>query len=230
MADEKFADDTQLGPDERAVRQKVEELGVSKWIAFITSFWYEYSVAWGPTTYGFDFANRTMTYFDDGKQKINTSVSIPPLRYPGGIDVLTISQTWPQSARAVARALSLPITSTTGPSLTSYANKFVYVSSFSVNQRDMFQSMLRVTNTKEADWTIKYEDIRERYEKGRQILQGGDRMGFIQMMYSRVFFDDGKCHYDELLDNDKLGLPVEDLDEFTRVGVERATGDVTGKD
>jgi hypothetical protein len=78
MTNEQFADDMLLGPNERAVRKRVEELGKSSWIAFITSFWYEYSVAWGPTTYGFDLKNRTVTFFDDGMQKINTSVSPPP--------------------------------------------------------------------------------------------------------------------------------------------------------
>jgi hypothetical protein len=139
-------------------------------------------------------------------------------------------QTWPQCARAVAKTLSLPITSPDGPSLSSYKNKFVYVSSFTVNQQDMFQSMLRVTDTKESDWTIKHEDVKARYADGQKQLEGGDRMGFIKMMYSRVFFDDAQCHYDDLLDNEALGLPKEDLDEYTRIAVERAaSGEVAGK-
>jgi len=47
-------------------------LGKSSYIALSTGFWYEWSLAI-PAAYGLDFANRSMTFFDEGETKILTS-------------------------------------------------------------------------------------------------------------------------------------------------------------
>ncbi|KAI1091201.1 NAD(P)-binding protein [Rostrohypoxylon terebratum] len=206
MSDDNLGKDILLGNHEAPVRKLIEELGKSSWIAVATGFWYEYSLGMGEQCYGMEVKDKTWTFFDDGETKIN-------------------SITWPQSGRAVAKLLSLPIEpeKAGGPSLSSYKNKFIYVSSFLVSQKDMFASVLRVTGTKESDWTIKYEDSAKRYQDAKAKVFGGDRTAFPTLLYSRNFYKDGVGNFETRrgLANDILGLPKEDLDEATKIGIYR---------
>lgn len=203
-----LSDETFIGAANRAVRKHIEELGKSSWIGLVSSFWYEFSLGGSPDRYGFDFKERSVVFFDDGTQPINTT-------------------TWPQSGLAVARLLSLPIEPQNGgdksASLSNFKNKFVYVSSFCISQKDMFESVLRVTGTKAEDWKLSYEDSTERYQNAVKVMQSGDMRGFARALYTRVFYPDGSAVYEETpgLQNELLGLPKEDLDEFTKIGIER---------
>jgi hypothetical protein len=148
--------------------------GVSSFLSLATGFWYEWSLAI-PPSFGFDFPSKTATFFDDGETPISTS-------------------TWPQVGRAVTALLSLPINPEDGNTercLEHFKNQIVYVNSFTISQRDMFDSVLRVTGDKSEDWTINKEPARERYTSATKALQGGDRMAYVRMMYTRIFFDDG---------------------------------------
>jgi hypothetical protein len=125
-----------------------------------------------PPAYGFDFKNRAITLFDNGETKISTS-------------------TWPQIGRAVASLLSLPIHAeeqNKGFCLEQFKNRQVYISSFTVSQNDIFESVLRVTQTDMDDWKVNKEPVKDRYNTGVEQMQKGDRIGFAKMMYSRVFF------------------------------------------
>lgn len=75
VADTQFGEDILLGPTELEARTRIEELGVSAWVGMVTSFWYEYSLGFGPTRYGLDWKERSFTFFDEGETKINTIVS-----------------------------------------------------------------------------------------------------------------------------------------------------------
>ncbi|KAF2685170.1 NAD(P)-binding protein [Lentithecium fluviatile CBS 122367] len=190
-------------------RQLIEKLGVSSWIGIATSFWYEYSLA-GPSLYGIDIAKREVVWFDDGKHRIHTS-------------------TWPQVGRAVANLLSLPVTAEGGDgksvTLDSYRNEFVYISSFTLNQREMLDAVQRVTGTTDKDWKMESTTAKERFDEGRMRMAQGERVGFAHALYARLFFPGetaglyGETHG---LDNEKLGLPEEDLDEFTKESVKMA--------
>ena len=190
-------------------RKHIEELGVSSWIGVTCGFWYEYSLAAGSNMYGFDFKNNTLVYIDDGTTKINTS-------------------TWPQCGRALASLLSFKVLpedeNDKSPTLAQFRNDFVYISSFTVSQKDMFDSVLRVTGGKAEDWKITHEEHVERYQSGLAMLQSGNRSGFGRLLYTRVFYPDGSGNYEASvgLHNDLLGLPREDLDEFTKAGIERS--------
>lgn len=186
--------------------RKIEELGV-KWTSLCCSYWYEFSLA-TPTSYGFDLKERKVTFFDDGKTKINTS-------------------TWEQCGRAVSAWLSLPALlqdeNDTSKAVSSWSNKPLYMSSFLLSQRDMLDSLGRVTGTTDADWDISYEDVQERYKRGLGMMQKGDLVGFGIALYARTFFPDGSGDYETPrgLDNEVLGLPKESLDEATRRAVKR---------
>lgn len=188
-------------------RKDVAATGVSSFISVTTGFWYEWSLSI-PASFGFDFPNKTATFFDSGETKICTS-------------------TWPQVGRTVASLLSLPIKPEGGDNercLENFRNKVVYVNSFTVSQKDMLDSVLRVTGDKMEDWTINKEPAKERHTAATKALQEGERMAYVRMMYTRIFYDDGTGDFESRrgTSNKLLGLPSEDLDEATRRAVERS--------
>ena len=151
--------------------------------------------------FGIDFPKKQVTFYDVGETKISTS-------------------TWPQIGRAVAALLSLPVQaeeSSKEACLEHYKNHLVYTKSFTVSQREMFQSALRVTGTNEAEWTITFEPAEERYSQGIEQIQKGERTGYAKMMYTRVFFKDGVGNTEKSrgVANEVFNLPQEDLDEAT---------------
>ncbi|KAL8678373.1 MAG: hypothetical protein Q9186_005267 [Xanthomendoza sp. 1 TL-2023] len=208
-ANEALRNDIPIGAHKVQYTNLIEKLGKSSWIGFTCGFWYEFSLGGGEERYGFDFKNRSLTLFDEGTQPIPTT-------------------TFAQVGRGVANLLGLPILredeKDTAPCLSDFKNRFAYVSSFVVSQKDMLEPVLRVTGTSLSDWKITHEDSRERYQRGMQILQGGDYHGMVVAMYTRNFFPDGCGNHAETrgLDNEKLGLPKEDLDETTKEAVRMA--------
>ena len=189
------------------IRDLIAKLGKSSFIAVSTGFWYEWSLAIS-ASYGFDFANRAVTLFDEGETKINTS-------------------TWPQVGRAVASLLSLPIHPEGQDKdlcLDRFKNSQVYVSSFTVSQKDMLDSVLRVTQTSLEDWKVTKEPVEGRYTGGIEAMQKGDRMGFARMMYSRVFFPDDCGNFEKTRGtiNDLLKLPKENIDDATKDAIQRS--------
>ncbi|KAJ7574645.1 hypothetical protein C8J56DRAFT_872053 [Mycena floridula] len=206
----KLKTESLVGIAKAAQRERIEKLGKSSWIAVTCSFWYEFSLGNGPALYGFDFKNKTVTFFDEGTQKINHS-------------------TWPQTGLAVARLLSLKVlpadASDKSTTLSQFRNKPLYVSSFLLSQKDMLESILRVTGDKATDWKVNKQASDARFREGQELMKKGEMMeGFGKMLYSRTFFPDGCGDYETRhgLHNEVLGLPKEDLDEFTRIGIKRA--------
>ncbi|KAK5126019.1 hypothetical protein LTR85_011374 [Meristemomyces frigidus] len=189
---EQLGKDTMLGPGQLAVREYIEKAGLI-WIGLACGFWYEFSLSGAEMRYGFDFKEKKLTLFDDGNIKIYTS-------------------TWPQVGRAVAKVLVLD-------DLALFKNKSVHIYSFHVSQRDMLASVLRVTGDKESDWSLTHEDVQERFKRGMKVLQGGDWHGFAIALYSRTFFPDVAPSLEGQFDNEMLGLPQEDLDEYTKIAV-----------
>lgn len=203
--------DAFVGPAHKKYWEQIEGLGVSSWIGVTCGFWYEWSLGGGEMCYGFDIPGRKVVFFDEGETRINTS-------------------TWPQVGRGVAELLSLPILpadeNDKSACLSNYRNDFVRISSFRVNQKEMFESVLRVTGTKKEEWEISNEDSVQRYQAGVAKMQKGDMMGFAQAMYTRVFWKDGSGDFESSkgVMNGVLGLKEgeEDMDAFTKVAVGRA--------
>ncbi|KAI1179796.1 putative oxidoreductase CipA [Nemania sp. FL0916] len=201
--------DVLMGTALMAARQKVEELGKSSWIAMVTGYWLAHSLA-SPNAYGFDIKNKVVTFYDRGTTKINNI-------------------TWERTGEAVAGLLSLPIEPEAPgkPSLADYKNKSVFVSSWLLSQRDIFEGILRVSGAKESDWTIKYESAVDRYEGAKQRLFAGDRSAFQTLLYARTYYDNGDGDFESRhgLDNDKLGVPKdtqETLDEQIKLALKIA--------
>lgn len=208
-ANEELTKDVIINAHKTQYRELIEKLGKSSWIGICNGFWYEFSLGFGDNTYGFDIKNRSVTLFDDGTQPISTS-------------------TLPQVGRAVANLLSLKILredeNDKSPCLSDWKNKFVYVASFVVNQKEMLDSVLKVTKTEMKDWKITHEPSSERLQRGNEMFKAGNFWGLQMVLYTRSFFPDGQGNHSATrgLDNDKLGLPKEDLDEFTALSVKWA--------
>ncbi|PVH82295.1 NAD(P)-binding protein [Cadophora sp. DSE1049] len=190
-----------------ATRKAIVELGKSRFVAVSTGFWYEWSLAIAPA-FGIDLVKKTATFFDEGETKISVS-------------------TWPQQVgKAVTALLSLPVNasdSQSGPCLNDFSDKVIYMNSFTVSQKDMLASAVRVTGTPLSEWTVTKENAKERYENGIKEMKEGNRVGFAKMMYTRVSFEDGVGNVEgKGLANEALGLEVEDLDEATERAFERA--------
>ncbi|KAK1148469.1 hypothetical protein N8T08_009474 [Aspergillus melleus] len=185
---------------------EIERLGVSSYLLLNCNFWYEFSLGGGPDRYGFDFPNRSLILFDDGNTPLNTS-------------------TWPQCGRALASLLSLKELpddeADKSPTLSQFRNGPVYISSFRLSQRDMLESVKRVTGTTDADWKITHESSEQRWKEAHAEVMQGNFAGFAKQLYSRMFFPNGDADLESKyeLDNAVLGLPVEDLDEYTAIGV-----------
>ncbi|KAL2819306.1 NAD(P)-binding protein [Aspergillus cavernicola] len=198
--------DSMLLEAKERIEAEVHRLGNVSGVKLVCNFWYEFSLGGGPDRYGFDFEKRSFTIFGDGNVRINTS-------------------TWTQCGRAIASLLSLkelPDDETdTAPTLSQFRDSPVYISSFCLTQRDMFESVKRVTGTTDADWTITEEPVEQRWKDGHAAVQDGNWNAFVKMLYSRMFFPTGDGDYESRVDlhNDILGLPVEDLDEATAVGI-----------
>lgn len=197
--------DTLTGFPKKAQRKLIEELGKSSWIGIATGYWYEYSLSVGGWSFGFDIKNKEATFYDSGDVKIHTS-------------------TWPQIGKAVANLLSLPITSddSSATTVSSFRNKFAFISSFYVNQQDIFASLLRVTGTSRDEWKISNQPSAARFAFGKQMLQKGDRRGFGLALYARTFFPDGAGTHPSSA-NALLSIPeTEDIDEYTATAVKMA--------
>lgn len=181
---------------------EVGQYGNSAYIAMACGFWYEWSLALGSIGFGIDLKNKSVTFIDDGKTKITTSTGI-------------------QCGRAVAALLSLP-ESGAEPSVSQWKNKPFYIASFTVSQRDMLDSIHRVTGSTDADWTISYEHSKQRYQDGLAEMAKGERSGFAKALYTRIFFKDGAGNFElnRGLANDTIGLGKDDLDEATKRTIE----------
>lgn len=180
----------------------VERQGLT-WIGLTVGFWYEYSLRNGEDLFGFDLKNRKLVLYDDGRTLIDTS-------------------TWPLCGQAVAALLSLKIfphdENDTSVTLSQFFNKSVYISSFKISQLDMFESVKRVTDTRDEDWQLSHQLTKERYKEATKELEQGHQMAFYKAMYSRVFYPTGDGEFEA--HNSILKLPKEDLDAATKAALE----------
>lgn len=183
---------------------EVEQRGMIS-ITLMSGFWYEYSLAAGVPTFGFDLENRKVTLYDDGKTAVNVS-------------------TWPQCGRAVAALLSLKMLpedeNDKSVTVSQFHNKTLYVRSFKASQRDILESVEKATGATDRDWQITYQDTEVRYKEGMEELKNGNQLGFLKAMYARVFYPSGDADFEP--HNKLLGLPEEDFDEVTREAVKVA--------
>ena len=147
--------------------------------------------------FGIDIASHKATLYDDGTNPIMTT-------------------SLPQVGRGVARLLSLPVhSSTSSASLSDFKNKFFYIASFTVSQKDMLAAVQRATHTTPKDWSVTSIPVDEYINEGREKLSKGDMWeGMVQVVYGSTFKKGfGDVYHGKELSNKKVGLEMEDLDK-----------------
>ena len=206
--DQGLLNDTGLIGMVNGIQGAFSEGGSTQYILLNNSFWYEFSLSEGESTYGFNMADKTVTFIDDGNKKIPTS-------------------TWDQCGRAVTGLMSLPVypvdENDQSTTLSQFGNSHVFIKSFELSQRDMLDSLNRVLGTSDADWKIEKQGHKERYDQGNVELQAGKNSGFAKRLYTRMFYPGALEKFSARAHNKVLGLPEEDLDEATRRAVEMAS-------
>lgn len=198
----KLGEETGLGPQFGAYCEDIKAAGIHS-VVLTCGYWYEWSLGLGEDLFGFDIRKHCGVLLGGGNVKINTS-------------------TWAQCGRAVAALLNLPILpqddSDTSATISQYFDGMLFVSSFRVSQRDMYESLKRVTGTTDADWKLREDNAERRWKEACERVAKGDFSAHPMKIYSRIFYDNGDGDYETShgLDNDVLGLPQEDLDTATR--------------
>ncbi|KAI0197732.1 hypothetical protein F4808DRAFT_288568 [Astrocystis sublimbata] len=169
----------------RQYRDLIEELGVSRWIGVVNNPWVEFSIRLG--LYGINLKERSATFYDEGDVK-------------GNFTTLT------RVGESLAAVLALP-----AAELSKFDNDFVYFSSFYVSQRDFLASAMRVTGTTEEDWTINSISSDKVLQDARE--PSADMTTRMMTLFALVFKQGyGGDYSGKVVDYEKLGLAVEDLD------------------
>ncbi|KAH6977304.1 hypothetical protein BKA56DRAFT_633051 [Ilyonectria sp. MPI-CAGE-AT-0026] len=138
--------------------------------------------------WGIDIKARKATLDSGGNTKANTSA----LQRVG---------------EAVAELLSLP-----EEELAVYKNKAFYVSSFYITQREMLESVQRVTGTTDKGWIIEDKEIAEVAKESDEELRKGNMMAMIPKFYSAHFREGYGGDFNHKVDLDRFGLVKEDID------------------
>ncbi|KAH7413811.1 hypothetical protein DE146DRAFT_638657 [Phaeosphaeria sp. MPI-PUGE-AT-0046c] len=172
-------------------RDLIEEKGMS-WIGVVNNPWFDWSLKAG--LWNVDIPGRKATIFNVGDAKFNTT-------------------TLAQVGRGVAALLSLP-----EDKLNSFKNNAVYLRSFFLNQRDILDSAIRATGTKESDWEIKTQDPAEAIQASRDAVAAGNMMAFLGEFYTTHMLEGRGGDFEEKAVKDMavLGLGKENLDDVIK--------------
>ena len=161
----------------------------SHYIRLVTNGWYDWSLPIG--FWGIDVENKTATFYNDGEAKTNTT-------------------TLPQVGLAIARLLALPVAQ-----LEKYIDGYVFIRSFELSQRDILDSVSRVTQTPLSSWKIQNVDVDAAIEDAKEAMARGEFKPAI--VYGNAFKEGrGGLYGGKELSNKILGLPELDLDTETR--------------
>ncbi|KAE9367683.1 NAD(P)-binding protein [Stipitochalara longipes BDJ] len=181
----------------RAPRERIEELAEKydglKWIGIVTNPWFDFSMK--ISGFQIDVKNRTALVLDGGTAKFNTT------------NLATVGL-------AVARLLSLPITSSSSTSLSDFGNKFGYISSFLTSQREILDVVQKLTKTSDADWSITNINGQAWIDDGPAKIARGDRTGMFNIAYGNTMTEGLGGDYEAAkgVSNSVLGLPEESLE------------------
>lgn len=96
---------------------------------------------------------------------------------------------------------------------TATANKYIYISSFTVSQNNILQSLEKITG---KTWTVNKADTKKGEREGREKLAKGDFSGFRELLACLMHGEDTGGDFTgspEGVANELLNLPNEDLDK-----------------
>jgi hypothetical protein len=169
-------------------RTLVEENGMS-WVAIVNNPWFDWSMKLG--MWSVNIPGKQATLYNVGDAKFNTT-------------------TLGQVGRGVAALLSLP-----DDKLSSFKNRPLYLRSFLISQREILESAIRATGTKESDWDIKTQEPEVAIKASREAVAAGNPMAFVGEFYTAHMQEGRGGNYNEKAakDAEVLRLKEESLDE-----------------
>lgn len=74
--DKEFVKENMMGQCIWVVIEVIEKYGVFLWVGLFCGFWYEFLFFISLVWYGFDFYNKKVIFYDDGKQLINIFIFV----------------------------------------------------------------------------------------------------------------------------------------------------------
>lgn len=104
----------------------------------------------------------------------------------------------------------------------TFANNFLYVSSFVLTQPEIFTAVLRVTGTSEEDWQIERKNVKDCIDEGWEMVHGGNLGGHFKIVYGLNYSEGMGGEFSGLAHNKLLGLEAQDLDAVVKLAVEAA--------
>ncbi|EFQ32480.1 hypothetical protein CGRA01v4_05912 [Colletotrichum graminicola] len=178
-------------------RNLAEELGMS-WVAVVNNPWFDWSLERG--LWGIDIKGRSARLFGDA------------VKFP----TTTLSNT----AKGTAGLLSLP-----EAELEAFRNRPLYLKSFYITQREMFDSVLRATGTEEKDWEVEVLDIAPTVAEAEEKFKQGDQGAIFVAFYANHMREGWGGDYNAKVgDLSKLGIAEENLDEVVEKVVQKVEG------
>lgn len=191
----------------------IESLGM-KWVGVVTNGWIDYVSPVWVSTYCMPGLHLTSA---QSLQYGVYDILIPERKATLYTDSARFSATTiPQVAAAVASFLCLPKSKIDE----SFANNYLYVSSFVLTQPEIFNSVLRVTGSTEKDWQIERKAVKNCIDEGWELVNGGNPAGHFKILYGLSYSDGMGGEISDLSHNQMLGLEQEDLDAVVKRAVE----------
>lgn len=134
-----------------------------------------------------------------------------------------------QAGLGVARFLNQCADPDGGIGLGRYRNTEVYLSSFLVSQKDVLESVQRVTGTTMDDWDIdSTKEVSTYIAEGGKMMQEGNVAGIWNLLFGNLYAGVGGDYETKKgLSNESLGIPKVELDDEVRRAL-GASGDYEG--
>jgi uncharacterized protein YbjT (DUF2867 family) len=169
----------------------IEKLGM-KWVAVVNNPWFDWNLKRG--MWSINIPERKAVLNNVGNTKFNTT-------------------TLAQVGRGVSALLTLP-----DESLAGFKNRSVYLSSFQTNQREILDSVLRATGTKESDWEVVTQEPEVTINAAREEVAKGNWQAFIGEFYTAHMQEGRGGNYETKAAKDRevLGIQEESLDEAVK--------------
>ncbi|KAH8731927.1 hypothetical protein GQ44DRAFT_698209 [Phaeosphaeriaceae sp. PMI808] len=196
-----IAIDFPMTGEKKAYRDLIEAKGM-KWVAVVNNPWFDWSMK--QNLWGVDILGKKATL---NNHNADTKFSAATLGQVG---------------RGVAKLLSLG-----EDELEGFANRGLYVRSFSITQREIFHAAICATGTKEEDWEVKLEEPEDVVQASRDAVAAGNPFGFIWEFILAHMQKGRGGDYEEKAAKDAaiIGLESESLDEV----VKRVTKELEGQ-
>ena len=159
----KLVEENVLLQDKKAIRDLIDEIGVSSWISVAVGPWLDVGLNLG--LWGIDPKARKATIWQGADARASTA---------------TVAHT----AEAIAAVLTLP-----EDELAAYKRKAVYVPSWHLTQREILGGVQRATNTTDADWEVTQQDMTQVKASYEAKIADGDVAGHFAKFFVTHFLE-----------------------------------------